>query len=280
MILDAPKTVARRVDRSIMLGRLAHLTEAIEGGLATLARRPTPEAVHQARITVRRLQAALRHMKHQLPSRECKGCMRALSAITRECSAVRDEDVRSQLLRHWLIRTDLKDHVQARVLRETAERERAEARRELRQRIHVPKWDKRLWKLRQHEIALARSDGKDFPGELIGNACERYRRSLRELPKAMRKRRQLHRLRLRVKDARYFLEDFGPLLGATRDVDLVQLRRLQKTLGDLHDEWRLRRWLRGQYKCYLVTGEMLTRLKAHKRQLLKNLRRLRDLPRA
>lgn len=280
MILDAPKAVARRVDRSIVLDRLAHLTEAVEGALSTLARRPSPKAVHEVRISLRRLQASLGNMKHQLPSRERKDCVVVLVAIMKEFSAMRDADVRSRLVRHWLIRSGLKDHEQARLLWETAERERTEARRELRRRIHAPKWDKRLWKLRQHEIALVRSGGKDFPRELIGHVCERYRTSLHELPKAMRKRRQLHRVRLRIKDARYFLEDFGPLLGAAQEGDLVRLRVLQKTLGDLHDQWQLRQWLRGQYKCYLVTDELLTRLKAHERQLLKRIRRLRDLSRA
>jgi CHAD domain-containing protein len=279
MILDTRKTVTRRVDRSVVLKRLAQLTEAIEGALSTLARRPAPEAVHEARIAVRRLQAALRALKHQLPSVERKGCMHALSAFTRECSAVRDADVRSRLVRHWLARTGLKDHAQAQVLHESVEQDRARARRNLRERIHEPHWGKRLWKLRQHEIVLVRSSGKDFSAKLIGEVCEHYRRSLRDLPNAINKRRQLHRLRLRIKDARYFLEDFGSLLGAPREGDLVRLRDLQRTIGDLHDEWRLRQWLRTQYKCYVVTGEMFILLKAHKRQLLKRIRRLRDVPR-
>lgn len=57
---------------------------------------------------------------------------------------------------------------------------------------------------------------------------------------------------------------------------MVRLRSLQKTLGDLHDQRRLRQWLRGQYECYLVTGEMRTLLKAHKRHLLKRIKRLHD----
>lgn len=223
-----------------------------------------------------RLQAALRHLKHQLPSKERKACIAALSAITRESNAVRDADVRSRLVRHWLAGTGLKDHEQARDLKESVERSRAEARRNLRERIHEPKWDKRLWRLRQYEIALVRSDGEDFPVTLVGDACERYRKSLRDLPDTMSKGRQLHRFRLRIKDARYFLEDLGPLFGAPREGDLVRLRGLQKTLGDLHDEWQLRRWLRGQYKCYLVTGELLTQSKAHEHLLLKRIRRLRD----
>lgn len=187
MILDTPNTVTRRVDRSVVLKRLAQLTEAIEGALSTLARRPTPKAVHEARITVRRLQAALRYMKHQLPSEERTGCTRTLSAIRRECSAVRDADVRSRLVRHWLARTHLKEHAQAQVLREAVEGGRAVARRTLRERIHEPHWDKRLWKLRQHEIALVRSTGKGFSAKLIGDASERYRRSLHDLPAALSK---------------------------------------------------------------------------------------------
>lgn len=278
--LDTPKSVGRRVDRHIMTDALARLTEAVEAALSTLARHQTDEAVHEARIAVRRLQAALRNMKHQLPSRERKGCMVALSAIMKECSAVRDADVRSRLVRHALIRSGLKDHEQGRLLWATAERERTEARQEFRRRIHLPKWDKRLSKLRTHKIALVQSEGKDLPVELIGDACKRYRRLLHELPRAMRKQRQLHRLRLRIKDARYFIEDFGPLLGTTREDDLIQLRGLQQALGDLHDDWRLRRWLRRQYRCYLVTGAMLTELKAHKRKLSKRIRRLRRLLRA
>lgn len=134
--------------------------------------------------------------------------MAALSAIMKACSPVRDADVRSRLLHHWLIRTGLKDHEQARVLRESAERERTAARGELGQRIQAPRWDKRLWKLRQQEIALVRSDGKDFPVELIDSARERYLRQLRVLPNTLRKVRHLHRLRLRIEDARYFLEDW------------------------------------------------------------------------
>ena len=67
MILDVPKAVARRVDRSIVLERLAHLTEAVEGALSTVVRRPTPEAVHEARILMRRLQASIRQHEASAP---------------------------------------------------------------------------------------------------------------------------------------------------------------------------------------------------------------------
>jgi CHAD domain-containing protein len=233
--------------------------------------------VHEARIAVGRLQAALRNLKHQLPSAERKACMVGLSAILKECSTVRDADVRSRLLRHWLARTGLKEHEQAGLLHHTAERERTDARQELRLRIHAPRWDKRLWRIRQNERALIRSQGKAWPTAIIEDARARYRRGLRKLPEAVRQRRLLHRVRLRIKDARYFLEEFGSLFGAAQPDELLQLRALQKSLGNLRDEWQLRRWLRGQYKSYLVTGEMRTLLKAHRRQLLKKIRRVQDL---
>jgi CHAD domain-containing protein len=271
-------TVGRRVDRAIIIDRLGQLFKALEETLSILAQRQTPGVVHDARIAVRRLQAALRNLRHQLPAHERKACMVALSAIVKECSAVRDADVRSRLVRHWLTRTGLKDHEQARLLHQTAERDRTNARRELRLRIHAPRWDKRLWKLRQNALALVRSQGKGFPVALIENARGRYQRPMRHMPKAIRTRKELHRFRLRIKDARYFLENFGPLFGQLRAGESMQLRVLQKTLGDLHDEWQLRQWLRRQYRCYVVTGAMHIQLKAHKTQLLKRIRHARDLP--
>jgi CHAD domain-containing protein len=251
----------------------------VKAALSTLGQRQTAKAVHEARIAIRRLQASLQHLKHQLPSKDRKGCVVALSTIMKELNAVRDADVCSRLVRQWLIRSDLKGHEQGRLLRETADRERTEARQVLRRRIDAPKWSVRCRKLGQHELVLVGSQGEDLSPALIGSAREHYRRLSRDLSEAIHKPRQLHRLRLRIKGARYFLEDFGPLIRTTQEPDLVQLRGLQKTLGDLNDEWRLRRWLRGQLKCYLVTRAILTELKPHKRKLLKRIRRLQDLGR-
>ena len=142
--------------------------------------------------------------------------------------------------------------------------------------MDAPEWDERLWGLRKNEIVMVRSEFGDSPVKRIRSALRRNRRRLREeLRKRLYKARQLHRLRLRVKDARYFAEDFGPLLDVPREVELTQLRRLQKVLGDLHDEWRMGKWLRKQHKCHLVSSAMLTLLRAHKRKLLKELERLR-----
>jgi CHAD domain-containing protein len=90
--------------------------------------------------------------------------------------------------------------------------------------------------------------------------------------------KELNRFRLRIKDARYFLENFGPLLGQLRAGESMQLRILEKTLGNLHDEWQQRQWLGRQYRFYVVTRAMHIQLKAHKTQLLKRIRDARDLP--
>lgn len=276
MNVNAPKSIEHGVDREMIAGRLTKLTDAVEKGLATVGDHDTAKAVHDTRIAVRRLWVALRHLKHVLPHRERKRCKIALFAIMKEFNAVRDADVRKRLVQRFLIRAGLQDHEQARMLRAAAAEDRAVERKELRRRMDAPKWDKRLRDLRQNEIVLVRSECGDSPVELIRSALRRHRRRLRgELQNRLYKARQLHRLRLRIKDTRYFAEDFGPLLGAPREVELTQLRRLQKVLGDLHDELRMGKWLRKQYKCHLVASAMLTLLKAHKRKLLKEFQRLR-----
>jgi CHAD domain-containing protein len=276
MNVKAPKSIEHGVDREMIAGRLTKLMDAVEKGLATIGQHDTPKAVHDARIAVHRLWIALRHLKRVLPHRERKRCMTALFAIMKESNAVRDADVRERLVQKFLIRAGFQDHEQTRMLRAAAAQDCAAARKELRRRMDAPKWDERLWDLRQNEIVLLRSECGDSPVELIRSALSRHCRRLhRELQKRVYKVRQLHRLRLRIKDARYFAEDFGPLLGAPSDVELTQLRRLQKVLGDLHDEWRMGKWLRKQYKCYLVTSAVLRLLKAHKRKLFKEIQRRR-----
>ncbi len=272
----APRRVGPGADLESIAGRLVLLAGAVEKGLSAIEKRDTPRAIHDTRVAVRRFRAALRNLKGELPPRERRRCMGALLAVIKACNAVRDADVRERLVGKLLPRTGLGDHQQARTLLAAAAKDGETVRLELRRRMATPKWSDLLWDLRQSAVALTGSHGSTAQGGELRSVLERQRRRLRRhLAWRGRKPRQLHRLRLRIKDARYFVEDFGPLLGATsgRD-DVPQLRELQKALGDFHDEWRLRKWLRTQYKSYLVTDAMRVLLKTRERKLLKKIRRL------
>jgi CHAD domain-containing protein len=201
--------------------------------------------------------------------------MKALLEITNSCRAARDADVRQHLVEIWLSRAGLEDHEQGQLLLAMAVQDTEAARHELRRRMNAPKWSHVLWNFRQSAAALVVDDSSDdgFLRDVLSHQRRRLRRGLRK-QRNTRKPRRLHRLRLRIKDARYFVEDFGPLAGAAVEGELTKLRELQNALGDFHDEWCLRKWLRKQYKCYLATGAIRELLKVNERKLLKRIRRL------
>ncbi len=275
---DRELTAQRLAER--LAGRLAdrlpQLMQALDEALSVLARHHTPSAVHETRVATRRFRAALRNLKRQLPPREHRRCASALREIARCCGDVRDADVRQHLLRTLLVRAGLQHHEQGRLVLLAALQDRKAASRALRRRMGRSKWSDRLWGLRQNAARLIVDGFKDTRNDLILEVLERRRRLLDRVRKRTRDRRHrpLHRLRSRIKDARYFAEDFGPILGTPIEADLAGLRDLQKLLGDFHDEWRLKKWLRNQYKCYLVTNALRGLLKSRKRKRLRQIRQL------
>jgi CHAD domain-containing protein len=284
MAVDNPQPIGRAADRELIAQRLAdrlpQLMQALDDALSALARQQTAGAVHDTRVATRRFRAALRNLKRQLPPRERRRCAIALREIARYCSDVRDADVRQRLLRALLIRADLQHHEQGRLVMLAALQDRKAASRALGRRMSRSKWSDRLWGLRQNVARLVVEGFKDAGNDIIPEVLERRRRLLDRLRRRTRDRghRPLHRLRSGIKDARYFAEDFGPILGTPIEADLGGLRDLQKLLGDSHDEWRLKKWLRNQYKCYLVTNALRGLLKSRKRKRLGQIRQLdRDL---
>lgn len=253
---------------------------ALDDALSVLARHQTPGAVHDTRVATRRFRAALRNLKCQLPSRERRRCAISLREIAQCCNDVRDADVRRHLLRVLLIRAGLQHDEQGRLVMLAASQDRKAASRALRRRMNRSKWSDRLWRLRQNAARLIVEGFKETRNDLIPEVLEQRRRLLDRLRKRTRdhRHRPLHRLRSRIKDARYFAEDFGPILGTPIEADLEGFRDLQRLLGDFHDEWRLKKWLRKQYKCYLVTNALRGLLKSRKRKRLGQIRQLgRDL---
>jgi CHAD domain-containing protein len=284
MEADNPQPSDQATERELipirLVERFAQLMTALEDALSTLTRHDTPSAVHETRVATRRFRVALQNLKHHLPAKERRRCAIALLAIAKRCGAVRDADVRQHLLRTLLTRAGLQHHEQGRRLLLAAVQDRKAASRALRRRLSRLKWSELLLGLRQNAARLILDGFKDSRNGRILEVLERRRRRfLDRLRKRTRSRRHrpLHRLRLRIKDARYLTEDFGPILGVPIEAELAELRDLQKLLGDLHDEWRLKKWLRRQYKCYLVTGALRGLLKSRKRKRLEKIRQLGEV---
>jgi CHAD domain-containing protein len=76
-------------------------------------------------------------------------------------------------------------------------------------------------------------------------------------------------LRLRIKQTRYIDEDFGSLLSQSPDREVKRLRQLQDRLGQFHDNFNLKKWLRSQSTCQPLARNLCHALEARQAQLLK-----------
>ena len=116
------------------------------------------------------------------------------------------------------------------------------ARQRLRSRLAAASWQRRLSSLRRLSMRASLVPVNDEPAATaivrrVNHARQRLRLALRHAGKTTGR---LHRLRLKVKRARYLMEDGGVKGPPAAAAELRGLRRLQDCLGDLHDEESLR----------------------------------------
>jgi triphosphatase len=207
------------------------------------------EGVHQMRVGLRRLRAALSIFKELLPGQEPESVKADLKWLTEQLSAARDVDV---LLEERV--KGLREHTpvaaEARVLGRTlgAEREAALARARAAldsERYRTLGLRTALWladgawsrSRHPHVVAARERPVKGFAAEVL-------RRRSRKLVKKGRRIEQLdaaqrHRLRIAAKTLRYAAEFFASLVARKRKVRHKRFRRIVKAfqgaLGTLND---------------------------------------------
>lgn len=238
---------ARVAVRPIALARSATLRAMVDAALAQclwwLARNdaavrlaPDPDAIHDMRVAVRRFRSALRLLRGELGPARAERLRAALSPIADALGEVRDLDVFSERIAvcEALGAPPLLE-LRTRVAREREEAvaallelldspERAQLDLELGLLAFGQAWceEASAERLAAPATAVARS--------LAKRANSRARGSARELATLTPEER--HRLRLRVKAARYAVEVLAPLLRAKRAQRYVgRARELQDVLG-------------------------------------------------
>ncbi len=270
-----------RSDRHLIRDMLWKLQDALDANLAALEHAATPESVHDVRVTVRRLRAALRALRHHLSPRLRKRYSTALQQLATDLEAARNADVRELVVNALIARTKFLDYGQSqRLLRMVAE-QRTSARRNLRTVMRTKDWTRRAEERRRLSRSLQVIAFPDPPLEAIRRILmRRDRRLWKKLRHMGRKPRKLHRLRLRIKEARYLNEDLGALLDLPYGTTLLRLRQLQNRLGEFHDNWTLRKWLHLQDRCRPLAHHLIQILDERQKRLLEKLRRRRKAPAA
>jgi CHAD domain-containing protein len=193
----------------------------VRSNAAGFLRSADPEFLHQLRVGMRRMRAALRAFRRAIPHRASKSVARRFKALSAPLGAARDWDV----LCEWLAgEKSLSLDVQAR---------RDAARQRARQGVRSRQFAEAL----ASADALAHRTIEDEPlSKLAGHAL---RKSHRRVMKAgsdldLDDHAARHALRIRAKQLRYCCEYFSPFYGAGAGY-IEKLKALQEILGQLND---------------------------------------------
>lgn len=201
------------------------------------------EAVHQMRIAIARLRAAVAFFASATFDAAWPQLKQELAWLHALLGDVRDADVTAALAhrrryREWAARAGVQDAGE----RETLHRRVAAGLRSARFRrlmAALSQWVERgPWMTRQGGVALL----EPYRRRRLARWHARLVRKGRDLAGMGARRR--HRLRLRAKRYRYVLEALGDICPAKERATLQRLhrpvKRLQQALGDLRDLQRLR----------------------------------------
>ena len=203
------------------------------------------DGVHEVRANARRLRALLRCMRKEMQPLLCAQLQFDLTGLSRDLADVRNADTQLRWLRELSSATR---HLKTQDMLTTitlGERRSVAARRSLLQRMSKPVWNARSARI-EHALSdpelLLRPDrlARDIFGSL-------FRTELKHTARALRGRqssdRSLHKQRIRVKNARYVLEELRPQVQYDAASELQKLNRAQDVLGDVHDLQLLTTWL-------------------------------------
>jgi inorganic triphosphatase YgiF len=236
-----PLELSRGADcEALRRAALAECLRAVTGSAARAGEVSDAESIHVMRVGVRRLRGALRLFRDELPAERAAWLRAALEPLMDALGAVRELDVFLALLDSCRSAGGLALDDP----RERCARERAAAVEALRELLAAPESAQLVLELGSLAFEAAQPAGGAGPFAL-GSAREHARELAAACDRRARKagrsfatagEAELHRLRLRVKSARYAVELLAPLLPAKRAQRYVRrAAELQQLLGDVTD---------------------------------------------
>ncbi len=260
-------------------GALRGLQWRLELKLAMLKRRVTPDSVHQARAAARRLQALLHGFRAQLNPPMARRYRCRLKRVTRDFARLRDADVAARNIAVLERAADGRRRKALASLSRGFRRRRERLAGRLKARLANSKWSRDVRELKKAaaEPALVLPESlsiADLARPLLAKGRRRMRGRLRGTG---RSERALHRLRIKVKRLRYFLEEcaqFDDGLLTARELPLLE--GVQDCLGQLHDLAVLKILSKRQASTRIARQEIRKRCGARSEELLRDFGELRS----
>ena len=204
------------------------------------------EFVHRARVATRRLRAALKMSGDSFSSKRLRRWRKAIRRTTAKLSDARDRDVQIEFLCGVLLALDAKECFPgiARVL-VRLERDRERLQRNVVNAVDRLEADGVLRQMRRATrkvLRKAASAGQELRTDTAYNRARRH--ILRQLDVMLRHQDCLarpddqeghHAMRIAAKRLRYTLEIAQPLYPKKLDEAVVEIKKIQTLLGDVHD---------------------------------------------
>ena len=288
--------MARRLDnRELRLaGRhVRRQLKALRAHLAGLPRNDDVEDVHQARVSTRRLRAALDVFSDLWPGKTVRRWRKGIRRLARSLSGARDGDVQIDFLRRALEEIAEPSHrlgVSRLLLRSLQQRERvqpdvlAAARR-----ARSSSWLANIRRAVAKGALPTGDTGKRPSRALLKRARKYVLTAVEELTShqdSLAEPQQIarhHEMRIAAKRLRYTIELFRPAYDGELDGMIDSVKHVQTLLGDVHDcdMWmeRLAEFLRAEWErtvAYCGDGEAMAEIQPGIEFLRQRLQRKRD----
>ena len=254
---------------------LAASARRVLGHLPAVRLDEDPEAVHQARVGIRRLRSTLRTARSVLDTDWVKHLRDELKWLADLLGAVRDADVLRARLEKRIGELPAEDQADARRL---VEQRLTDERDEARQRLLEGMDSDRYARLLDDVVAAAQAPAVtedatrpavEVLPPLVAKEYKRVRKAVRRAGDTPTDR-ALHRIRIRGKRTRYASEVAGLVAGRPARRLAKAAERLQDVLGDQHDAVVAEAWLRDAAAAApdtrLAAGELVAAERAAARQ--------------
>lgn len=230
-----PKASAGDLVRAVLASSVERLVRID----AAIRLNPDPEAVHDARVAVRRLRSDLRTFVPVLDrdwACELRNRMRWLGD---GLSAARDADVMLTRLERRTLELPESDRRRSDELLDRFRAGRDEAYERVRAMLHEERYVELLRDIvdaakRPTLNPCAADAASDVIPALMADAWAALRRAVRERGRPPSDR-ELHRIRIKAKRVRYAAEAITPVIGQPARRFAKRVERLQTVLGDHHD---------------------------------------------
>jgi CHAD domain-containing protein len=246
--MSAPRDTGGLTSRSpvgdVVLGYLAAQTARLKA-LDPAVRRDEPDAVHQMRVTTRRLRSALQAFRGIVPAEATRHLPEELQRLGKVLGEAREGEVLSEHLRAGLAGMPaelLMGPAQARIRAHFAPQQAA-ARSAVLQALDSPAYFAMLDELDRllADTPLTSAAGRRAGEVLPGAVARSHRRTSRRMRRALRapegpaRDAALHEARKAAKRARYAAEAAQPASGEKARRFAKRMKAVQSVLGDHQD---------------------------------------------